>query len=311
MSVRNQTTNPPRLNRARSSGSVTTPPATPAISGPPAFSATSSAADSARRSAAQAVLLLHPAGVFADRTGDQAVVVVGRPAEQVRQRGADRRLAGAHHADQQDPVVAHAAHRRPIGQTARRAAAGRPASTDSRPRTSTRTSSPSFTARDSGASPIPVRRVGENVPLVTSPRSTSATERTGMCGRGMPRSSLREPPQQPRCADLLLAGQHVAAPELRLGPPDGPAQPRLDRRDRDREVLAVQRVAHLGPQRVAGLPRPHGWPPIGPARVSSASREPARRLRRWAAAHSPCSPVYPVRHTATGDPRRSTCSNAM
>ena len=53
-------------------------------------------------------------------------------------------------------------------------------------------------------------------------------------------------------AGLLLAQQRVAAPELVLAPADGPAEPGLVGRDVERDVLAVQRVAHLGAQRVPG-----------------------------------------------------------
>jgi len=53
-------------------------------------------------------------------------------------------------------------------------------------------------------------------------------------------------------AVLLLGQQHVTAPEPRLLPADRPADPGLHRRDLRRQLLAVQRVAHLGTQRVAG-----------------------------------------------------------
>jgi hypothetical protein len=56
--------------------------------------------------------------------------------------------------------------------------------------------------------------------------------------------------QDPGRSALLLGAQGRVAPEVLLLPADGPSGPRLDGRDAGRDVLAVQRVPHLGPQRV-------------------------------------------------------------
>ena len=60
-----------------------------------------------------------------------------------------------------------------------------------------------------------------------------------------------EAPQQPARAVLLLGDQRVPSPERVLLPPDRPGRARLHRGDRQRQVLAVQRVPRLGAQRVA------------------------------------------------------------
>ena len=73
-----------------------------------------------------------------------------------------------------------------------------------------------------------------------------------MCGRGIARPVATMPAQDPVGAGLLLAQQRVAAPELVLAPAHGPAEPGLVGGDVERDVLAVQRVAHLGAQGVAG-----------------------------------------------------------
>ena len=123
---------------------------------------------------------------------------------------------------------------------------------DGRPRTSTSTSSPSATERSSSASAMPLRRLGENVPAGDLAHRSRRRADTVMCARGMPRSRPSRPQSSRRGARLLLGEQRVAAPERRLLPAHRPAAARLDRGDVQREVLPVQRVAHLGAQRVAG-----------------------------------------------------------
>ena len=73
-----------------------------------------------------------------------------------------------------------------------------------------------------------------------------------MPGRGMPRPVATSPRSSRAGALLLLGDQHVPAPERVLLPADGPAEPGLVGGDVEADVLAVQRVAHLGAQGVAG-----------------------------------------------------------
>ena len=67
-----------------------------------------------------------------------------------------------------------------------------------------------------------------------------------------PPAGRPQPAQPPRRPGRLLGHQRVAAPELRLAPAHRPTAARLHRGDLRREVLAVQRIAHLGAQGVAG-----------------------------------------------------------
>src|SRR5206468_10533981 len=109
---------------------------------------------------------LHATRVLADSTRQQFVVVEVRPAEQTRQRVADRRLPRAHHADEKHAVGpgqrSHRTCEATNGGFTTRA-------TLVRPRTSSTTSSPSLTRRSSSANPMPAFSDGANVPLVTSP----------------------------------------------------------------------------------------------------------------------------------------------
>ena len=117
---------------------------------------------------------------------------------------------------------------------------------------STPTSASGSTNDGTRASPMPLRRVGENVPEVTSPSGYVG----GQADRHVrPRDAAAggdQAAQHPRRAGLPLGGEHLAAPERVLLPADRPAEPGLVGRDVEGDVLAVQRVAHLGAQRVAG-----------------------------------------------------------
>ncbi len=100
-----------------------------------------------------------------------------------------------------------------------------------------------------------------------------------MCARGMPRSRALDAPQQPS-ADRppVSASQGVPSPERVLLPADGPPRARLDGRDRQREVLAVQRVPGLGAQRV---------PCAEPGRQAAEGRRPRTPARPTAPASAP------------------------
>ena len=96
-----------------------------------------------------------------------------------------------------------------------------------RPRTSTASSAPSSmpAAVSSSASAMPVRRVGENVPLVTSPtRFAGRVEHRHAGARDAPAVGAQAP-QQPGGPGLLLGEQRLPAPERRLLPADRPAGP--------------------------------------------------------------------------------------
>ena len=124
-----------------------------------------------------------------------------------------------------------------------------------RPRTSTASSAPSATPAAASirasAMPGPQRRRERAAGDLADPRRPSASS-TAMPGRGMPAAVGAQAPQQPGGAGLLLGEQRLAAPERRLLPADRPAGARLVRRDLARQLVAVQRVAHLGAQGVAG-----------------------------------------------------------
>ena len=108
-------------------------------------------------------------------------------------------------------------------------------------------------AVSSSASAMPVRRLGENVPLVTSPIRPPSAPSTGMPGRGMPRPDARRP----------HSSRGAGRPPSRRAAPRGPRTPASSSpppsrlrawfgRDVQRELVPVQRIAHLGAQRVAG-----------------------------------------------------------
>ena len=121
-----------------------------------------------------------------------------------------------------------------------------------RPRTSTITSAPSAIWWLSRASAIPLRSVGENVPEVTSPSGDVGGERDAACPAGRCRGRPRPVRAAHRAGPALLLGhERVATPERGLLPADGPAEPGLVGGDVEGDVLAVQRVAHLGAQGVA------------------------------------------------------------
>ena len=121
-----------------------------------------------------------------------------------------------------------------------------------RPRTSTPTSASGLTNVGTSASPMPLRSVGENVPEVMSHSGTSRDQGDAHAGTRDAAADRDEPAQPALGAGLLLREQHVPAPERVLLPADRPAEAGLVGRDVEGDVLAVQRVAHLGAQRVAG-----------------------------------------------------------
>ena len=122
-----------------------------------------------------------------------------------------------------------------------------------RPRTSTASSVPSATpaAASISASAMPgaqgrrERAAGD----LADPLAGGVEHRHARARDAPPGGA--QAPQQPRRAGLLLGQQRLAAPERRLLPADRPAGARLVRRDVARQLVAVQRVAHLGAQRVA------------------------------------------------------------
>ena len=83
-----------------------------------------------------------------------------------------------------------------------------------RPRTSTVSSAPSSTpaAASISARPMPVRRLGENVPLVTSPTRPPSASSTGMPGRGMPRPIARRP-QSRRAGPASFSASSASRPQ--------------------------------------------------------------------------------------------------
>ena len=131
----------------------------------------------------------------------------------------------------------------------------------------------------SSASAMPTLRVGENVPLVISPTALVAGVAPPCAARGMPRSVGSRPHSVRRGPAAFSAEQRVAAPERRLVPADRPARPGpapgvMSRR----QVLAVQRVAHLGAQRVAGAEaaRPESRAPAANSASHTATASSAR-----------------------------------
>ena len=163
---------------------------------------------------------------------------------------------------------------------------------------------------------MPFFRVGENVPEVTSPSITSGVSADPHAGPRDGAAGGDDAAQDPLGARLLLREQHVAAPERRLPPADRPAEPGLVGGDVERDVLAVQRVAHLGAQRVAGAEAAGQHAELlagGQQRVPERARR--RRWRRSARSRARrCSRCgrrpRPGRRGARPGPgpRRTTCS---
>ena len=175
--------------------------------------------------------------------------------------------------------------------------------------------SPTPAAASISARPMPVRRLGENVPLVTSPTAAAGgVQHRHARSRDAP-PGRPQAPQQPARARLLLREQRLPAPERRLLPAHGPAAARLVGRDVQRQLVAVQRVAHLGAERVprpepAGtdaevLPRTPGRRPRArpPGRRRPAARSRARRCSR-------CGRRSPRRRRARRCRSRTTCRAA-
>ena len=105
-----------------------------------------------------------------------------------------------------------------------------------------------------------------------------------MCARGMPRSSATRPRSSRAGPGRPLGQQRVAAPERVLLPADRPAERACTGVIVERQVLAVQRVAHLGAQRVAGAePGGRAAERLGPASSSASHSAPASSQRRAAA----------------------------
>ena len=135
---------------------------------------------------------------------------------------------------------------------------------------------------------------------------------TAMCGRGMPRSERQQPPQQPAPGPAARSASSASRPQnAGFSQPTAQPEPGLHRGDLERQVLAVQRVAHLGPQRVA-----RAEPARQPAerRPRRDQRVPERGRRRPTAAAarsrarrcSRCGRPRPSRRPRRR--RRTTCS---
>ena len=118
----------------------------------------------------------------------------------------------------------------------------------------------------------PAARVGENVPEVTSPTGLAVGVDDLHVRPRDAASGRLQPAQQPGGACRPFGPQRVRAPERGLVPADRPRSARLHRGDVGRQVLAVQRVAHLGAQGVARA-QPAG-------RMSYSAPRPAPRPRR-------------------------------
>ena len=124
--------------------------------------------------------------------------------------------------------------------------------TSRRPRTSTLSSASALTNGGTSAMPMPLRSVGLKVPEVMSHSGHVGGQEDQHPGPRDAAAVGDQAAQQALRAGLLLGEQRVAAPEPLLLPPHRPAEPRLVGGDVDGDVLAVERVAHLGAQRVAG-----------------------------------------------------------
>ena len=144
---------------------------------------------------------------------------------------------------------------------------------------STATSSPSLPPASSSARAIPFFSVGENVPEVTSPSAVPAGVRDRHVRPRDAPADGTQPAEHPGRPGLFLRAQRLVAPEVLLLPADGPAGPGLDGRDVRREVVPVQRVAHLGPQRVPRAQPARDDADCSPAAIS-ASHGAGRLLRR-------------------------------
>ncbi len=163
-----------------------------------------------------------------------------------------------------------------------------------RPRTSTATSSPSETL---------AREERQRDPLAQGRREGPGGHRADrrvagehLHARARDATAGRDETTQHAVRALRLLGdQRVLAPERVLLPADRPPQPRLHGRDVEADVLAVQRVAHLRAQGVAGaeparqqpvrLPRRHERVPEGKGVVVLADQLVAALPRVAGAAH--------------------------
>ena len=129
----------------------------------------------------------------------------------------------------------------------------------------------------------------------------------------MPRPVGLQSAQQPGRTGLLLRPQRLVAEEGLLGPADRPAQPGLHRGDGRRQVLTVQRVAHLGAQRVPGA-EPGRLQPVrlagGHDRVPDRQRGGDRDDQLVAALAGVAGPADRDRGAGRARPRRRTCSRA-
>ena len=183
-----------------------------------------------------------------------------------------------------------------------------------RPRTSTYTVSPSTTRASSSASPTPCLRVGEKVPEVISPTSRRRRRAPACAGAGCRGRRRRCRAASPAGLASRSARSAVVAPEAFLVPADRPAEPGLDGCDRQRDVLAVQRVAHLGAQGVAGAEAGgHDAVLAAPAAISASHTETAAAFgidQLVAALAGVAGPADDDRRPRRGRPRRTTCSRA-
>ena len=171
-----------------------------------------------------------------------------------------------------------------------------------RPRTSTTSSSPSAASGGRNASAIPCPRVGEKLPLVTTPTAVAVARHRVALTRDLAALDA-EAPEPPRHARARARPR--AAPG-RGSRPCRSARPRPD------------------PACSGVMPGPSSWPWSGrPASSRSVSRAPrpagvipasSRRCQQRAAADTgtwsstPSSPVYPVPATQPGSPSKSVAA---
>ena len=98
--------------------------------------------------------------------------------------------------------------------------------------------------------PIPTSRQGERVPLVTSPTGSPPAS-TGQPARGMPGSGERRTGRASRPFPARLCSRSRSAPTKSLSSAQAQPSPASIGVRSGRQVVAVERVADLEPQRVA------------------------------------------------------------
>ena len=105
-------------------------------------------------------------------------------------------------------------------------------------------------ADDTYAMPMPQFKLGESVPLVTSPMRSPLRKRRSAAAADGPFSFIRKGTSFSR-GPILLLHQDIATDEVWFGQVDEESQSGLDRVSFRREIGTVKRVAHLQSQRIA------------------------------------------------------------